>query len=100
MDAEEVRVCPRCGAQVFADMNQCFECLCMFDEEEGWGTEEVPLEAYPEQFEDGETEVVAPEGWVLHMSTASVDAVMPVPQTGLMVGRGESCDVVLHAKSV
>ena len=91
------KTCPRCGAQLFEDMDMCFECLYSFGCEDTWckewHEEEVPEGVYAE-------EVAVPGAWTLSMSSDVVDASVLVPPEGLVVGRGESCDVVLHARSV
>ena len=99
MREEETSRCPQCGAIMFSDMDTCYDCLYGRDSDAGWDGDVVPLEAYPEDV-CGATIEEMPAKWALRMSTASVDVVIPVPDTGLMVGRGTSCDVILHAKSV
>ena len=85
MREEETSRCPQCGAIMFADMDRCYDCLHGRDSDAGW---------------DGATIEEVSARWALRMSTASVDVVIPVPDTGLIVGRGTTCDVILHAKSV
>ncbi len=126
MEGTETKACPRCGALLFADMDICYECLYEYERDGGadeadnvgdeassapsaesvrehaderWVEEEVPLEAYPEQVDAG-LETQLPSGWVLRMSTDLVDASVVVPDRGLIIGRGQTCDVVLHARSV
>lgn len=89
----ETKTCPQCGALMFADMDMCYECLygnC----EEG---EQVPEEAYEDVAAYDEA---AEASWCLHMSTSVVDVTMGVPKSGLIIGRGSSSDVVLHAQAV
>ena len=119
MEDVQTKRCPHCGALLFADMEVCYDCLYEFTTleerrtDDEWVAEEVPLEAYPEQLETilesgDQDELVtsfdvsasAASGWLLRMSTDSVDAVIPVPEGGLIIGRGQACDVVLHARSI
>lgn len=91
----KTKKCPQCGALMFADMDVCYECLYGNCEED----EQVPEEAY------GDVDVVARDelaegSWCLHMSTSVVDVTMGVPKGGLIIGRGSSSDVVLHAQAV
>ena len=109
MDGNDTKLCPRCGALLFQDMDVCYECLHELSGdggdveggEEVWETEEVPLEVYPEQLDASlETQTEMPSSWALHMSTDSVDVDVAVPPHGLVMGRSPACDVVLHARSV
>ena len=88
------KTCPRCGQQLFDDMPVCYECLYEFSKQE----EVVPIRAY-ESYEG-----IAPSsgamGPRLRICTASVDLVVPIPEDGLVVGRGSACDIVLHTPSV
>lgn len=89
----ETKTCPRCGAQMFADMDVCYECLHGYCED----GEQVPDEAYA----DIATCVGELEGaWCLRISTSVVDVTVGVPDRGLVIGRGTSCDVVLHTQAV
>lgn len=85
----ETKECPRCGRTVFADMDVCYECLFKFTESD----EQVPIEVYA---------AGDPNTWsmFLRVSTSSVSLTIPVPQEGLILGRGSGCDVVLHAPAV
>ena len=88
------KVCPRCGQQLFDDMPVCYECLYEFSRQE----EVVPIQAY-ESYEG-----IAPRGGTdrprLRVCTASVDLALPIPEDGLVIGRGLACDIVLHTPSV
>ncbi|MBO7674078.1 MAG: FHA domain-containing protein [Atopobiaceae bacterium] len=89
----EMKTCPSCGAQMFADMDVCYECLNGYCEE----GERVPEEAYeevavPTSKDDG--------AWCLRISTSVLDVTVGIPKTGIVIGRGSSCDVVLHAQAV
>ncbi|MDO4806617.1 MAG: FHA domain-containing protein [Coriobacteriales bacterium] len=79
----ETKRCPQCDAVMFADMDVCYECLC-----------EMPKG--PEAQEMGER----PGLWSLRIHANTMDVTVPVPRKGLMIGRGSSCDVVLHAQPV
>lgn len=89
----ETKTCPQCGAQMFSDMDVCYECLHGYCED----GEQVPEEAYA----DIAAHVEEAEGaWCLRISTSVVDVTVGVPDRGLVIGRGTSCDVVLHAQAV
>lgn len=75
----KTKTCPRCGQSVFDDMDVCYECLYEFVEEPG---NDVGGELF------------------LHLATSSVDAFVPVPKDGLIIGRGSACDVILHTPAV
>ena len=101
------KVCPRCGAGMFGDMNVCYDCLYRFgdDEEEAvphmpcdWDDGPVPEEAYEGLAIEEAESSVAPLH--LHVSTAALDVSVPLPPQGLLVGRGSSCDIRLHANAV
>ncbi len=81
--------CPRCGQELFEDMDVCYECLFEFSGDE----EVVPAEAYAPTPSYG-------DAIRLHLATASVDTTIVVPEEGLVVGRGSACDVVLHTPAV
>lgn len=85
----ETKECPRCGRTVFADMDVCYECLFEFTESD----EQVPVEVYA-----AENSAVSPLS--LRVSSSSVSLSFPVPQDGLILGRGSGCDVVLHTPAV
>lgn len=100
MGQEETKTCPKCGSVLFADMDMCFDCLYAFQAEDAsWTDEDVPLEAYPEQVID-ETCAESAHTWWLQLSNDLIDLVIPVPTTGMLIGRGQACDIVLHARSV
>ena len=101
----ETKRCPECGQQVFADMDVCFECLHSFADtpdaivpDGGWDEDVVPTDAY------GLGEEVSWEGgsarYAVQLSNALVDVTVPIPRSGLVIGRGTSCHVVLHERSV
>ena len=101
----ETKRCPECGKQMFADMDVCFECFHSFVDTpdamapaDGWDEDVVPTDAY------GLGEEVARESepmrHAVRLSNALADVIVPIPRSGLVFGRGTSCDVVLHERSV
>lgn len=76
----ETKTCPRCGQELFSDMDVCFECLYEFRQVEECGRSEAPAR--------------------LRVTTCAVDFTIPVPEEGLSIGRGSACDVMLHAPAV
>ena len=88
------KTCPRCGQQLFDDMPICYECLYEFAVQD----EIVPIRAY----EEGEVRQQQDHAGELriHIATPSADLALPVPEDGLVVGRGSACDVVLHTPAV
>lgn len=97
----EMKTCPQCGQELFSDMDTCFECLFEFSSYD----DKVPDDAYDlDALPDDATAALALEptyGAVgLRVCTASVDVVVPVAHKGLAIGRGSSCDVVLHNPAV
>ncbi|WP_455136028.1 FHA domain-containing protein [Thermophilibacter sp.] len=98
------RTCPRCGSELYADMDVCYGCLYDFGREAarpglpasvpvmGPG-ETMPLAAGVPA--EGLTEEVG-----MLVRTASVDVWVAVPEEGLVVGRAPECDVVLHSLAV
>ena len=101
----ETKRCPECGKQVFADMDVCFECLHSFAAtpeamvpDDGWDEDVVPTDAYGL----GEEVAVANDAvrHAVRLSNALMDVTVPIPRAGLVIGRGTSCDVVLHERSV
>ncbi len=101
----ETKRCPECGQQMFADMDVCFECLHSFVDSSdamvptgSWDEDVVPTDAYglgEEMVEEGD-----PIRHAVRLSNALVDVTVPIPRRGLVIGRGTSCDVVLHERSV
>lgn len=96
-----MKTCPRCGQELFADMDTCFECLFEFSSHD----DKVPDDVYDLSASSDDATiapVVEPAyGAVgLRVCTASVDVVVPVGRKGLAIGRGSSCDVVLHNPAV
>ena len=71
--------------------------------EEHWQEDEVPTEAYERGLVTSQEATVAPalqpRMW-LRIRSDDVEVSVPLREGGLLVGRGPSCDVVLHARSV
>ena len=108
------KVCPRCGARLYEDMNICYGCLYDFSRDavppeepagsgpaqEGAGERPGPddtqdLTLPPEALSRVEDEV----GMLIRTST--VDLWVPVsPETGCLLGRDPANDVVFHAPTV
>ena len=104
----ETKRCPECGQQVFADMDVCYDCLHSFVAsadamapmvpEGGWDEDVVPTDAYGLGEEVSVTN--EPSRHSVRLSNALLDVTVPIPRHGLVIGRGTSCDVVLHERSV
>ena len=102
--AYRTRACPRCGAELYADMGVCYGCLYDFEREASRPERPaLPLPAGP-----GDTMTLGahaapasiPDEVGMVVRTASVDVWVAVPEEGLVVGRAPSCDVVLHSLAV
>lgn len=78
------KVCPQCGQELFADMKVCFDCLYEFPEETVGARRRKADECGPR----------------LRIASDALDVVVPLPEEGLVVGRGSSADIVLHSPSV
>lgn len=76
-------------------MDVCYECLFEFSSDE----KEVPEEVY-EEVETIDESSVWSERIGLRVCTRSVDVTVPIGRSGLTIGRGTSCDIVLHGKAV
>lgn len=103
------KVCPRCGAELYEDMNICYECLYDFSRDRARRGGDAP---------DPEGEDAAHRGDTLDLSgasapaksgagepgmlvrTASADLWVGVPADGLSVGRAQDNDVVLHSRAI
>lgn len=114
---ETTKRCPRCGMELFSDMDVCYGCLFDFsragssgpdlppqddlDEPRGWDEGMPPFELE----ENGRTLELSgmplgartsgiPSVWV---RGSELEVVVPIPEDGLNVGRLPSNDVVLHS---
>lgn len=104
----ETRVCPRCGAELYADMSVCYGCLYDFARDaarprlpEPPGIPPEPPAGGPDEtldLADGETCSTREVGMLVR--TPSVDVWVSVPSRGVTVGRDDSNDVVLHSRAV
>lgn len=102
--AYRTRVCPRCGSELYADMDVCYGCLYDFGREAERAERPLPpLAAGPDEtmplLAAGPAEDLTEDVGML-VRTASVDAWVAVPEEGLVVGRASGCDVVLHSLAV
>ena len=84
------RRCPRCGAELYADMDVCYGCLYDFtrDRPRDAGVMDLSLA----RRHAGEVGVV--------VRTQTLDVWLPVGERGASVGRDGSNDVVLHSIAV
>lgn len=91
----DTKRCPQCDAEMFADMDVCYECMC---ELTGEPTNEVreDAKALPASQDAYEERC----DWCLRIRSGALDVTMPIPRQGLVIGRGSSCDIVLHAQPV
>ena len=102
----ETKVCPRCGARLYADMSVCYGCLYDFSRNAGRPERpELPLGGLDESPEEtldlsaGAARAATDRvGMVLR--TPSVDLWVAVPPQGVTLGRGAQNDVVLHSMAV
>lgn len=115
------KVCPRCGARLYEDMNICYGCLYDFsrdavppeepagsapgDEDDGPAQEGVGERLGPDDTQDltlppeALSRVEDEVGMLIRTST--VDLWVPVsPETGCLLGRDPANDVVFHAPTV
>ena len=101
----ETKLCPRCGAELYADMNVCYGCLYDFSRESA----RPELPGFPEEEserDEGDTldlgrRASAPgKGTGMLVRTASIDVWVGVPAQGVSVGRAPGNDIVLHSHAV
>lgn len=108
----ETKRCPRCGAELYADMGICYGCLYDFMRDVGRPAPVLPSPAPAASASDmreGDTEDLSAATALARrrgdevgivVRTASVDLWAPVPEGGVRVGRDPSNDVVLHSLAV
>ena len=101
------KTCPRCGAELYADMNVCYDCLYDFSRD----SSRRSLSALPTITESPRDDATDPSAapaagagreravGVL-LRTASLDCWVGVPSEGASVGRDPDNDVVLHSPAV
>ncbi|MGN0075949.1 MAG: FHA domain-containing protein [Parafannyhessea sp.] len=119
----ETKVCPRCGEELFSDMDICYGCLYDFsnppnsvvgaampasDGERGRIEGDVTEEADPSV--EGELDATlpldVPQDTIgrgtggLWVRTSDMETKVDVPPGGLVVGRAPDCDVILHSIAV
>ena len=137
-----IKVCPRCGEELFADMHVCYGCLYEFPPagdaasaaspstpRDDGPTSDTEALALPGLVEDGlppaescwEDDTLDLSGvsraaiasptpsqeahsssrevlcWV---RTPSMEVRLPIPNEGLVIGRDQTCDVVLRSRAV
>lgn len=118
--------CPRCGEVLFEDMDVCYGCLYDFTREQkaeglppdassafardGAVVYNVPWEVSgipPGDMREDELEPVPASlpaddasGLSVRIKSESMEVTLPLPQDGLLVGRGNVCDVILHEPAV
>lgn len=149
MKEYEIKVCPRCGEELFADMHVCYGCLYEFppagdaasaaspstprddgptsdtealalpglveDEpflwdaglppaESGWEDDTLDLSgvgraaiASPMPSQEAHSSSREVLCWV---RTPSMEVRLPIPNEGLVIGRDQTCDVVLRSRAV
>ena len=93
-----VKRCPRCGAELYADMSVCYGCLYDFARDgarsatacgEAASRSELPPLALRHEAEPG-----------VVVRTSALDVWLPVGEDGASVGRDDANDVVLHSLAV
>lgn len=116
--SERVKVgmkrCPRCGQQLFEDMDVCYGCLYDFGRErervppeQPWDAGLPPSEIHPED-EDAlspptvvsPTDADASGQLSIRIRAEGIEVVVPLPPDGLLIGRGHVCDVILRSRLV
>ena len=101
------KVCPRCGAELYADMNVCYDCLYDFSRD----SSRRSLSTLPTITESPRDVVADPSAAPtagagreravgILLRTASLDCWVGVPSEGVSVGRSQDNDVVLHSPAV
>lgn len=117
--------CPRCGQELFDDMEVCYGCLYDFTREHDrggmpqdslgrdgtlvaevpWDLGLPPSELHPE--DDASTALVraSPSSGsagelCVRIQSESVEVTIPLPPDGLLIGRGSVCDVILRSRAV
>lgn len=102
----QTKVCPRCGARLYADMDICYGCLYDFTRDaSGPEGPALPLGRLGKDADEtldlgaGSAGDAGGEVGML-VRTPSVDVWVGVPPQGVSVGRGPGNDVVLHSRAV
>lgn len=101
------KTCPRCGAELYADLAICYGCLYDFSRDAGSSSlAEIPALSPDKedtiQFDRVELgiEQSTPDTAGMHIDTSALKVWINVPEEGLLLGRDASCDVVLHSSAV
>lgn len=90
------KVCPRCGAVLYADMQVCYGCLYEYSGEET-GLELLPE---PESRPQALPVIASGRGPGMLIQTAQIEVWVSVPEEGMILGRDPDSDVVLHNPAV
>lgn len=107
----ETRFCPRCGAELYADMSVCYGCLYDFSREPPSPRElGLPeLGEAPARDGEGDTVDLSEAALVAHLArdeagmvvrTPFADVWVGVGEEGLTIGRSPENDLVLHVPAV
>lgn len=95
------KICPQCGQELFIDMAVCYGCLYSFESRAPDGSN--PLLSLPDiDGEEGGMPTAAEDtpSMMLRISTDDAQTTIPVPASGLTIGRDVLCDVVLKSRAV
>lgn len=107
-EAYATKMCPRCGSELYADMDVCYGCLFDFDKQ----PQPVLLpscEPVEGQVDDGDTADLSAVARVCFggearvgvlVRTVAVDVWRALDEEGVVVGRDSSCEVTLHSPAV
>ena len=102
------KVCPRCGSELYADMDVCYGCLFDFDRQANLALP-APDAAERGRVDAGDTEDLSAVARVclgaetrvgVLVRTVSVDVWRALDEEGAVVGRDGSCEVALHSPAV
>lgn len=105
----QTKRCPRCGQVLFSDMSVCYGCLYNFEKHEEENTcgmlvpDDWDAGLPPYELSEGERSEVlngAAYAYGLKIRDATLEVVAPLPAAGVIVGRGEGCDIILRAPAV
>ena len=100
------KTCPRCGAELYADMNICYGCLYDFSRDASRRVEaEMPLASQRPRGDTvdlsaASTALPHADGVGLLVRPPAVALRAPVGAKGVSLGRGPENDVVLHSPAI
>ncbi len=115
------KVCPQCGQVLFEDMDVCYGCLYDFSRKVDVGSLGLPVTLLEGKGQKGGSADGAGEGqqqaldtrdvspskepeamgaYALRVSSEDVELTIPLPSSGVMVGRLSTNDIVLRSRSV